>query len=71
MWDFHDSIELFDLVKGVDTWGQTTMEAEDVVLNDCGQRQVVEKRGEVLPNICISVLSQALIVETIHLCDLL
>jgi len=27
------SIELPDLIKGIDTWGKTTMEAEDAALN--------------------------------------
>ena len=41
------------------------METEDLVLNDSSQRQVVEELCELLPNIGISVLSQALIIETI------
>ena len=41
------------------------METEDLVLNDSSQRQVVEQLCELLPHIGISVLSQALIIETI------
>ena len=41
------------------------METEDLVLNDSSQGQVVEELCELLPHIGISVLSQALIIETI------
>jgi hypothetical protein len=34
-------------------------------LDDCSQWQVIEQFSESLPNISISVLAQALIVETI------
>lgn len=34
MRDFHVSIELLDLIKSIDTWGETTMEAEDAALNN-------------------------------------
>ena len=47
------------------------MKAEDVSFNDCGKWQVIEETGEVLPNIGITVLSQALIIESINLSDLL
>ena len=47
------------------------MKAEDVSFDDCSQRKVIEKRGEVLPNLSISVLSKALIIESINLCNLL
>ena len=47
------------------------MKAEDVSFNDCGKWQVIEETGEVLPDIGITVLSQALIIESINLGDLL
>lgn len=47
------------------------MEAENIVLNDSGERQVVEEGGEVLPHIGVTVLSEALIIETVNLGDLL
>ena len=70
-WHFHDSIKLIDLIKGIDGWRQTTMKAEDVSFDNSGQRKVIEKRGEMLPNLCVSVLSKALIIESINLCNLL
>ena len=46
------------------------MKAENACLNDSCDWEVVEKGGKILPNVGISVLSQALVVESIHLCDL-
>lgn len=71
MWHFHDPIKLLDLIKGVDRWRETSMEAEDVALDHGGQWQVVKQASERLPNVGVSVLAKAFIVESIDLCDLL
>lgn len=41
-----------------------------MVVHQGGQRQVIEKIREKLPNVGISVLAQTLVVESIHLSDL-
>ena len=46
------------------------MKAENLVLNDSSERQQVEQICIIFPNIRISVLSQALIIESIDLCNL-
>jgi len=46
------------------------VEAEDLVVDQSGEREVVEQVCEVFPHIRISVLSQALIVEPVDLRDL-
>ena len=46
------------------------MQAEDLILDQRSQRQVVEKVGELFPNWCIAVFSKAFIVETVYLSDL-
>lgn len=46
------------------------MQAEDLVLDKSGKREEVEEVGEVFPDICITVLSEAFVVETIDLGDL-
>ena len=46
------------------------MEAEDLVLDDCCQGQVIEEFRKLFPDIWVSVLPQALIVKTIYLRDL-
>jgi len=38
--------------------------------NECRQRQVVKQVSEVFPHICIAILAQALIVETVNLSNL-
>lgn len=62
---FLDSVKLSDLVQSVDTWGETSVEAENLAFDDCSEREVVEKLSEMLPHIGVSVLSQAFVVEAI------
>ena len=71
MRNLHDSIELLNLIESIDTWRKSSMKAENVSLNDSGQWQVIEETCEVLPNIGITVLSETLVIESIHLGDLL
>lgn len=66
---FLDSVELSDLIKGVNRGRQTSVQAENLVLNDSGQRQVVEQLSEDLPHVGISVLPEALVVETIPIAE--
>ena len=47
------------------------MQTEDTATNDSCQREVIEKASEFLPNFCVSVLTETLIVESIDLSDLL
>ena len=46
------------------------MQAEDLLLHHSSDGQVIEQVCELLPHIGISVLSQTLVIEAIHLCDL-
>ena len=55
--NFLHSIELTDLVKSVDRWGETSMETEYLTFHNRSQGQVVEKLSERLPNISVAVLS--------------
>ena len=65
MWCLLHSVELSDLVKGVDTWGETTVEAEDLVLHNSCEWEVIEEFGKLFPYVGVTVFSQAFIVETI------
>ncbi len=69
--DFHEAIQLTNLIEGVDTGRQTAMKAEDVALDDSREGQEVKERREVLPDVGVAILTQALVIETIHLSDLL
>lgn len=46
------------------------MQAEDLVVDESGQGQVVEEVCEILPHIRIAVLSETFIVKAVHLRDL-
>ena len=65
-----DAIQRPDIVQSIDTRRQTAMQTEDLVVDERGERKIVEKVGEVLPNVCVTVLAQALVVKPIHLRDL-
>ena len=65
-----DAIKSANVVEGINAGGETSVKAENLVVDEGGKRKVVEKVGEVLPNILIAILSQALIVEAIDLGDL-
>lgn len=64
------AIELSDLVEGIDRRGETTMETEDLVFNNSGKWQVIEKFSEDLPDVGIAVFAKTFIVEAVHLSNL-
>ena len=41
------------------------METKDLAFDDCGQGQVVEELSESLPDVGISVLPQAFVIEAV------
>jgi len=67
---FLDSVKLTDLVQSVDRGRETTMEAENGVVNNGGQRKVVKKLSEVDPDVRVTVFAETFVVEAVHLCDL-
>ena len=58
-------VQLPDLVQRVDAGRETAVQAEDVVLDDSSERQIVEEAGEILPDISIAILAKALVIEAI------
>lgn len=46
------------------------MEAEELILHDCSERQVIKQLSEALPDIGVAVFAGALIIEAIDLSDL-
>lgn len=58
------------MVEGVDGGRQAAVQTEDLVLDDRGQRQVVEQVREQLPHVARAVLPHALVEEAVNLCDL-
>lgn len=63
------SVQSLNLFEGVNAWGQTSVETEDLLSNDSGQRKEVEESSQFSPDIGVSILSEALVIETIHLSD--
>jgi hypothetical protein len=60
-----NAIELSYLVQCVYAGRETTMEAEDLILNDCSERQKIKQFCVNFPNVRITILSQTLIIKTI------
>ena len=42
----------------------------DLILNQSGERKVVEQVSEVSPDVRVAIFSQALVIEAVHLGDL-
>ena len=64
------SIQRADVIKRVNTGRQAAVQAEDLVVDQGGEREVVEQVGEELPHVGVAVLPQALVVEAVDLRDL-
>jgi hypothetical protein len=65
-----DSVQGSNIIQCIDTGRQASVEAEDLVVDQGGEGEVVEQVGEVLPHIGIAVLPETLVVESVYLCDL-
>lgn len=70
MWYFLYTIERSDVVEGVDAGGETSVEAEDLVVDEGCKGEVVEQVCEVLPYVRVAIFSETFIIESIDLCDL-
>jgi hypothetical protein len=70
MRNFLYAIEGSDVVKSVDAWGETSVEAEDLVVDKGSEGEVIEEVGKVFPYVRIAVLSKTLVVEAVDLSDL-
>jgi hypothetical protein len=65
MWELHASFKQSDLVKSLDIWRQTCMYAENSAFNDSSDAEVIENFSAVLPGVCITILSNGLIVKAV------
>jgi diadenosine tetraphosphatase ApaH/serine/threonine PP2A family protein phosphatase len=64
--NFHSSVDESHLIDRLDFWRETSVDAEDLAFNNGTDSKVVEDFGAVLPRVGRSVLSNGLIVESIH-----
>ena len=70
MWNFLYTVESSDVVEGVDAGGETSVEAEDLVVDKGSKGEVVEEIGEILPYVGVAIFSETFIIEPIDLRNL-
>lgn len=70
MWNFLYTVEGSDVIQRINAWGETSVKAEDLIIDQGSEGEVIEEVGEVFPDIRIAILPEALIVEAIDLSDL-
>ena len=63
--DLHESIDGLDLVDVLEIGSETSVDAEDLLVDDGGDVQVIEALHGVFPGIGAAVLLDALIVEAV------
>ena len=63
--NFLHSVQLSDLVEGVDARRKTTMKAENLTFNNSSQREVIKELSEGFPHVGISIFPQTFIIKTI------
>lgn len=68
--NFLDPVEGTDIIEGINAGREAAVEAEDLIVDEGGEGEVVEEVGEVLPNIGVAVLAEALVVKAVNLGDL-
>lgn len=68
--DLHASVDESDLVDGLDLRGESSMDAEDFAFDDSSDSEVIEDFGAVFPWVGVAILSDRLVVETVHGRDL-
>jgi hypothetical protein len=65
-----NSIKLTNIVKGIQRRGKTTVEAENLSLNQRSKGKIVEEIRKIFPHIGGPILSQTFIIKAVHLGDL-
>jgi len=70
MWYLLNSVKGANVIERVDGGGESTVKAEDLVINEGSEGKVIEEVGEVLPDVGISIFSEALVIKAIDLSDL-
>mmetsp|Transcript_111600 Transcript_111600/g.326405 ORF Transcript_111600/g.326405 Transcript_111600/m.326405 type:complete len:216 (-) Transcript_111600:149-796(-) len=64
------AVDAADVVQRVDGRGEAAVDAEDALVDEGRQAEVVEDLGAVAPDVDAAVLTQALVVEAVDLRDL-
>jgi hypothetical protein len=64
------SIDGSDFINSFDVWTESTVDAEDLIIYNSCQSQVIKNISAVAPYIKRSELSEAFIIESVNLGDL-
>jgi hypothetical protein len=64
-----EAVDDLDLINAMNAGRQTTVDAEDLVVDDAGEGEVVEHVGKVVPDSSVAVLAAALCIEAVGLGD--
>ena len=67
MWYLPEPVDDLDLVDTMDTWAETTVYTEYLVIDDDRQGQVVKHIRKVVPHIGITIFATAFCVEAVRL----
>jgi len=70
VWDFHSSVNESHLIDSFNLGRETSVNTEDLALDNSTNAKIVENFCAIFPRVGISVLSNSLIIETVHGCDL-
>lgn len=70
VWHLLDPVERPNVVERVDAGREASVKAEDLVVDQGCEGEVVEQVREVLPHVGVAVLAQALVVKAVDLRDL-
>ena len=70
VWNFLVSVDETDVVEGSDVWRESAVDAEYLAVDEGRDGQQVEHPAAVLPRVGVTILGLALVVKTVHLCDL-
>lgn len=65
-----DSVQCPNIIERVDTRREAAVQTEYLVVDESGKGKIVKEIREEFPHISITILAQALVVETVYLCDL-
>ncbi len=67
MWNLPEAVDDLDLIDAVNARAQTTVHAEDLIIDHHRKSKKIEHIGEVVPHIGITILAIAFSVEAVRL----
>lgn len=70
MRDFLSTSNNTDLINSADLWAQTTMNAKNLAINNCGKDEEIKDLAARLPDGSVAIFLLALLIEAINLSNL-